>query len=211
MLLNALWAGKCQVLSEAPAGCRDMLHAFGFPLVYVNRTGCQRAAPVVFSSDSDLCLDLTVGDALQHELDCDIPAEALVAVVNLAQLQGIEQGMRLAAEILYASLARNDDPLPLSLYVWAYLSLSASWGWGTDDVSFVTRRNAVLEQVLDFPAHRAGMSFTAYLKLLEPDCLMPRPDAGLGARLQGEATLQAWSARLRADFRNACVRNLASS
>lgn len=211
MLLNALWAGKCQVLSAAPSQCGDMLNAFGFPLVYLHRSGSRRSAPVVLCGDSELCLDLTLGDVLQHELDCEVPAQALVAILNAVQPQGMEQGMRLAAEILHAGLARNEDPLPLSLYVWAYLSLSASWGWGADDVSFVTRRNDILAQVLDFPAHRAGMSLPAYLRLLEPDCLMPRPDAGLGARLQGEATLQGWTARLRADFRNACVRSLASS
>ena len=209
MLLNALWAGFCTRVTAPPAYCDQLARLTGLPLIFLQNRAHPAMRGNASHEESELGLDLSLGDVLHHELGIEVPRDAVILFISQTAKAGAAEALTLLAEALEAGIRRSSAPLPISLMVWTYLSLSAEMVG--EDGSLVALRDAALERICDYPARRAMLNFETYLALLEPGFTQPRPESALARKLEGCADMSDWLDRIQTAFEHSNQRDLARS
>lgn len=201
MLLNLLWRHRCHPRAAAP-DLQAYLTAFGFAVVTLE---CSEARPCgrILFADEELMPGLTVADALCGELDLIVEEDAALLLVPPQSPQSPNQAVRIAAELLYAAIARGaESPQHIAgLFDWAFRSLSETWRLAAPlDPALAQACTEALHAVLDYPAERAALSLPAYLHLIDPDYRAHEIDPDLAARLSQTRVLSDWQHQLTASF-----------
>ncbi|MCB5410869.1 hypothetical protein [Pseudogemmobacter faecipullorum] len=214
MILNALWAGSYAHVTAPPAYCEQLARLTGLPLIFLHSNKFAPKRGHACHEETELGLELSLGDVLSHELGLEVPGGAIILLID--QTAGPDpaapvplQSFSLLAETLEAGIRNEFIRQPVSLQVWAYLSLTDPVVQG--DRRLTALRDMALEQIWGYPSGRAIISFETFLALLEPGFALPPPEPALAGKLESCASVAEWLERLQRAFEHSSQCDLARS
>ena len=209
-VLTLLWRNHCRPVASTPSSLQGYLETFRFPLVLLCCAE-ELHQPKVHLGIDVMLPGLSLADALCQELDIITEDQAVVILYPESATTSALNGLRLAAELLHALIERDTTRMgeTATLFEWAFRSLSAAWHPTIgQDRELRQRRDSAIAEVLGYPAARAEMSLSSYLRILNADHKTTASDPALAARLQGCATLNEWQTALWASFDSARCRGI---
>lgn len=201
MLLAEIWNGSYRLISVVPEVSSALSKNITFPLLLLEDS-CGRRGLRVFSEDTALGRDLTLGDVLCEEFECDFPADGLVVAMGKQRGPRVTCGLRLGAEIIYSLVSHAAPATTITAFDWAMRSLMPAWFGDNGEASHELSQEIelVMTEILGYPAERASLSFQQYLRLLDPGfaCIMPQQN--LATDLAKLTRAEAWQDCLRDGF-----------